>query len=291
MNVQKPTFFIIGAPKCGTTSLAKWLAGHPEIFMSAPKEPHYFNTDMANRNLPSWDEYISLFRNVGHEHKAVGEASTWYLYSLDAVAAIEQCFDAPRYIVMTRDPVEMAQSLYQHNVRHLHEDAESFEAAWALQEKRAEGKHISATCREPAFLKYQQACALGSMLERLLDTVPNHRVLHIPLEQIKENPQHEYLRTLRFLGVEDDSRRAFRAENEARMYKSRILQKALMIGGRMRAKMGIRKGFGLTRLNESKREKAELSSDFFQELREAFSEERHKLRRISEGNVQHDKGY
>lgn len=41
----KPNFFIVGAPKCGTTSLAHWLAGHPQVFMSPVKEPHFFNTD------------------------------------------------------------------------------------------------------------------------------------------------------------------------------------------------------------------------------------------------------
>ncbi|MDD9875087.1 MAG: sulfotransferase, partial [Gammaproteobacteria bacterium] len=43
MSAKKPNFFIIGAPKCGTTSLDAWLKSHPRIF-TAVKEPNYFNT-------------------------------------------------------------------------------------------------------------------------------------------------------------------------------------------------------------------------------------------------------
>ena len=42
----KPDFFIIGAPKCGTTALATYLAEHPNIQLSDPKEPHYFCKDL-----------------------------------------------------------------------------------------------------------------------------------------------------------------------------------------------------------------------------------------------------
>ena len=277
-----PNFFIIGAPKCGTTTVAKWLSEHQEIFMSKPKEPHYFNTDMCNRNITSWNEYVSLFDRVKYVHKAIGEASTWYLYSMDAVPSIEKTFSNPRYIVMSREPVHMAQSLYFHNVRHLHEDAGSFAKAWALQEKRLQGKKIPKTCREPAFLQYQRACAIGSMVQRILNFVPKSRILHIRLETLKEKPQQEYLRTLNFLGVGYDNRYEFLAENEARMYKNRVLQRLLMLGGRLRSKIGIRKGFGLTQLNEVQREKICLSSSLQQELEDIFCEEKNKLRRIIE---------
>ncbi|CAN5138666.1 hypothetical protein BH20ACT5_BH20ACT5_07850 [soil metagenome] len=40
-----PELYLIGAPKCGTTSLAGWLAGHPEVYFSVPKEPFYWASD------------------------------------------------------------------------------------------------------------------------------------------------------------------------------------------------------------------------------------------------------
>lgn len=98
--MKEPNFFIIGAPKCGTTSLAHWLAQHPEVFMSPVKEPHYFSTDFP---LTSWrdpDDYHSLFEGADTHHKAVGEASVWYLRSREAVPQIEAHYPGARYIVM-----------------------------------------------------------------------------------------------------------------------------------------------------------------------------------------------
>ena len=85
--VRKPNFFIIGAPKCGTTSLATWLSGHPNVFMSAVKEPHFFNTD-DRRFISTLEAYENLFRAASSDHCAVGEASVWYLSSTEAVRNI-----------------------------------------------------------------------------------------------------------------------------------------------------------------------------------------------------------
>ena len=58
---RKPNFFILGAPKCGTTSVAYWLRDHDNVFVSDPKEPHYFNTDSDFHDVFSLDQYEALF--------------------------------------------------------------------------------------------------------------------------------------------------------------------------------------------------------------------------------------
>ena len=83
-----PNFFILGAPKCGTTSLASWLSDHPHIFIPPIKEPHYFNTDDQHRNIRRRLDYEKLFRGVTEKHIGVGEASVWYLSSEVAVRNI-----------------------------------------------------------------------------------------------------------------------------------------------------------------------------------------------------------
>lgn len=128
----RPNFFIIGAPKCGTTSLDNWLGAHPAVFLSPMKEPHYLSTDLANRSVTNAAQYEKLFQNVSDVHIAVGEASTWYLYSINAVSNIELAYPDARYIVITRNPVDMAHSLYHHNLRVLREDRATFEEAWSL---------------------------------------------------------------------------------------------------------------------------------------------------------------
>ena len=62
--MRSPDFFIVGGPKCGTTSLAAWLGEHPKVFMSSYKEPHYFNTD-DKRVVDTLDYYRSLFFGCG----------------------------------------------------------------------------------------------------------------------------------------------------------------------------------------------------------------------------------
>lgn len=282
MSGRYPNFFIFGAPKCGTTTLAKWLADHPEIFMCVPKEPHFFNTDMCNRGISSDSQYKNLFANTKAQQVAVGEASTWYLYSSDAVRNIEQLSDSPKYIVMVRDPIAMVQSLYHHNLRHLHEDAPTFEQAWRLQQERSLGKNIPTACADANFLQYKKACLLGEQVSRLLNFVPTSRVLIIDLRDLNKNPQGQYRRVLDFLGVADDGRDDFSRENEAREARNIFLQRFLMFGGRVRRAFGIRKGFGLLKLNERKISKVALSESLLDELRSEFAEDRKKLKEIIE---------
>ena len=61
MKQLKPNFFIIGAPKCGTTSLSVYLSEHQEIVMSHPKEPHYFSTDIENGRMTDQSKYLACF--------------------------------------------------------------------------------------------------------------------------------------------------------------------------------------------------------------------------------------
>jgi hypothetical protein len=85
----KPNFLILGAPKCGTTSLATWLADHPNVYFSPIKEPGFFSTDVGNQLVKNPEVYARLFDGAGPEHLAVGEASTSYLISKVAVPTIE----------------------------------------------------------------------------------------------------------------------------------------------------------------------------------------------------------
>lgn len=79
---RRPDFYVIGAPKCGTTSLYHVLRQHPDVFMSRRKEPHFF-TDPDH--LPSSydrmgvEAYLELFSNAPSDAVA-GEASVTYLF-------------------------------------------------------------------------------------------------------------------------------------------------------------------------------------------------------------------
>ena len=79
----KPDFFIVGAPKCGTTSLYYYLRQHPQIFMPDYKEPHFFGKDLnkiSDEFIYDEIKYLDLFKDAKPDQK-IGEASTFYLYS------------------------------------------------------------------------------------------------------------------------------------------------------------------------------------------------------------------
>ena len=79
-NVQIPNFFIIGAPKCGTTALSEYLRKHPDIYFSYPKESNFFNDDFSDkyRKTKKFDIYLNQFFYNSKGYKAVGEGTVWY---------------------------------------------------------------------------------------------------------------------------------------------------------------------------------------------------------------------
>jgi len=143
----KPNFFILGAPKCGTTSVAVLLSEHPHIYMPQ-KEPHFFNTD-HRRFLNSLEGYERLFARADARHRAVGEASVWYLSSASAVKNILDYAPEAKFIVMLRNPVEMAPSLHEEQVFTGRENVTDFAKAWALQDVRRRGHQLPVMVVEP----------------------------------------------------------------------------------------------------------------------------------------------
>jgi len=231
-----PNFFLIGAPKCGTTSLAAWLAEHPNIYMSPIKEPFYFSKDIGNCWPYGWEAYVRLFRGAGSQHRAVGEASTTYLFSRVAVPSIEEVVSGARYIVMVRNPVDMAYSLHEQQLRSFNENIEDFWQAWQLAPKRRAGERVPPGCKDPVLLDYPAWCRLGEQMERLFRIVSRERVLVLVLDDVKENPRREYLRVLEFLDVPDDGRQEFPVFNPAREWRSPRIGRAIRALARFVAK-------------------------------------------------------
>jgi hypothetical protein len=145
-NMTLPNFLIIGAAKSGTSSLYRYLKQHPDIFMSPIKEPHYFSFDseskMTNgpgdpirKAITDFDQYVALFDSVKDE-KAIGEASTSYLYRPEAPQRIHNLLTDVKLIAILRNPVERAFSAYMHVVRDEREKASTFSEALELESKR-----------------------------------------------------------------------------------------------------------------------------------------------------------
>ncbi len=143
-----PNFFVVGAAKAGTTSFYAGLHHHPDVFMAYPKEPHHFTQVNPPHEL-RWhfegytdrQRYLRLFEGR-RGSKAIGEASTSYLWHPQVARRIHRQVPDARIIISLRDPVERAYSHYLMHVREgiqnlsfydaLLEDMERTEEAWAI---------------------------------------------------------------------------------------------------------------------------------------------------------------
>lgn len=108
-SVNRPNFFVIGAAKCGTTSMCTLLGQHPDVFMSDPMEIHYFGREDPEKTR-SW--YMSHFQDVEDE-SAVGEGSTSYTHPhiIEACASeIATAVPDARLIYMVRHPIRRLES-------------------------------------------------------------------------------------------------------------------------------------------------------------------------------------
>jgi hypothetical protein len=137
--MKKPNFFIVGAAKAGTSSLWGYLNEHPEIFMSQKKEPGFFCDQWPGPK--DIERYFTLFEEATESHNRVGEASTCYLSCPHTAANLARYCEAhgishPKIIVVLRNPVDRAYSLYNWQVQEGYEYAGSFEKAVALEESR-----------------------------------------------------------------------------------------------------------------------------------------------------------
>jgi len=212
-DMKLPDFFIVGAPKCGTTALASYLRAHPRIFLSPVKEPNYFCLDAPGlRVVDRPDSYGRLFASARPDQRS-GEASTAYLFSRAAVPAILDSNPAARIIVLVRDPLEMVLSHHSQKLYSFEENEPDFETAWRLSGERARGRKVAADCRAPKYLDYRAIGRLGEQVRRLKTLVPGSQLHTIVFDDLRADPGAVYRDTLAFLGVAADGRDAFPVVN------------------------------------------------------------------------------
>jgi len=250
--MNKPNFFIIGAPKCGTTSLASWLENHPQVCMGYVKEPNYFNTDIHTPNRMSEDEYLKLFNKCdGTKVKCIGEASTRYLYSKVASKNILSFDKNAKLIVMLRNPVDMIYSLHNHLVYLGVEQFEDFGDAWGYKDLREKGWGIIDGCSDPDSLAYGQIGKFGEQLERLFEVVPDSQVLVIIFDDLIAHPENVYNQVTEFLRIEKKLNHDYPVLNKSMAKKLPFISHMVNWLGSTKEKWGIKKGWGvLAKVNQ-----------------------------------------
>lgn len=190
-----PNFFIVGAPKAGTTSLYKYLKNIPGIYMSPVKEPHYFSTNfpkISNRK-PMHDKntYLKLFEN-SKGAKIVGEASTNYLSDEKTPQLIYEVVPNAKIVIMLRDPIERTYSDYFHHFRYNLETL-SFHKRINKLIKTKDQKNTH---------RYLRCSLYSQEIHRYLKKFGTQNVKVIISENLGIDPLKSLQEVLTFLGIE-----------------------------------------------------------------------------------------
>ena len=221
--MKGPNFFIIGAPKCGTSSLANTLRWHANIYVPLEFEPQYFCTDFLSIADYTPESYLQLFDGVTEKHQAAGEKSVIYLYSKVAIKNILDFDPKARLILMLRNPVDLVYSWHSQLYYSFLEDIADFSTAWNMQETRQQGKNIPARCPVPFALQYREIGLLAKYTKRLFATAPREQIKIIFMEDVHADVDKVYRDTLEFLNVNYEPRRDPRKLNVNKRHRSRWL--------------------------------------------------------------------
>lgn len=177
-----PDFVIVGAPKCGTTTLYQYLLRHSDIFMSTPKEMSFFSKPEVFARGFTW--YTALF-DPARDDQLCGEASTTYARwptHQGTAERLKAAIPDARLIYLVRNPVDRVYSFYAHRMR---------------EEVTAE--------IEPFLADTPEAIHSGlymSQIEELLRHFPREQLHVMLLDDLKACPQTQIEGVLQFLGLD-----------------------------------------------------------------------------------------
>ena len=301
--MNRPNFFIIGAPKSGTSALAQYLSEHPAVFFSAPKELHFWDNDHAGardvHGIPDLNSYLQRFSPANpDQHRLIGEGSTTYFQSREAVRAIREFQPDARFIVMLRNPVEVAHGMHGELLLHGHEDVQDFEQAWRLQQVRSAGEQLPASRFFRHQLQYRDVATFAPQLERFFSLVPANQRRVIIFDDFTRNTADVYRSILRFLDLPDDNRHSFPKVNPARAYRLGLIGKLYHnppqmlepVIGPIRRRIAASSG-GLKELLRKavteNRARSRLSAEFEAEVRDAFRDDITEISRLLGRDLSH----
>jgi hypothetical protein len=197
---KKPNFFIVGAPKAGTTSLYYNLQQHPDIFLSDPKETNFFsykeiegqNLYYRAPNISTFSKYKALFNKVNDE-KIIGEASVSYLYYKPVAERIHSFNPEAKIVILLRNPTYRAYSHYLMDHRLGLIDIPFEDVIF----KKRDHKYLH--------LYYQQYVKLGlyeKQIARYLDYFGDDVKIYL-MKELQENAKELLMNLFQFLNIKE----------------------------------------------------------------------------------------
>ncbi|HEX2316829.1 MAG TPA: sulfotransferase domain-containing protein [Thermomonospora sp.] len=207
-----PGFLIVGAQRCGTTSMYRTLDQHPALLKALlHKGVHYFDTSYE-RGLSWYRGHFPLLATASRLERRLGvrplafESAPYYAFHPLAGERIARDLPDVKLLMLVRDPVERAYSAHSHE-RGRGFETEPFERALELEEERLAGE-AERIAADPAYRSHSHQhhgyLARGryiEQLERLEKLVGRDRIHVVDSHEFFTDPEPVYDEVLRFLGV------------------------------------------------------------------------------------------
>jgi hypothetical protein len=219
-----PGFLIVGAQRCGTTSMYRALSQHPSVLKAVlHKGVHYF--DIAyDRDLSWYRAHFPLLVRARGVERATGvpavtfESSPYYMFHPLAAERIARDLPGVRLLVLVRDPVERAYSAHAHELARGYE-TEPFERALELEDARLAGEQ-ERIIDEPGYCShchrhyaYRSRGKYIEQLERLESLFGRERIHVVDSGDFFSDPEATYEAVLSFLGLPPGGTPVFRHDN------------------------------------------------------------------------------
>jgi hypothetical protein len=213
-----PSFVIIGGQRCGTTTLFKALAAHPQVLRPpVDKGTDYYSLYYA-LDASGYRSRMPLARGAGSPRKAF-EACTYYMFHPFAVERIAKDFPELKLVALLRNPVTRAYSAYKHEYARGFETESDFRRALELEDARLAGElermradieYESIPHRHHAYRRRGQ---YAEQVARVFEHFPRSQVHIMDSEVFFAEPSAEYRRLIDFLGLDRWEPRVFAVQN------------------------------------------------------------------------------
>jgi hypothetical protein len=260
-----PNFIIVGAPRCGTTSLAGYLADHPDVYVAGQKEVRYF--DHNYKRGASW--YRAQFKGAG-TRRLVGEATPNYMFDEGAIRRMAELLPDAKLIAILREPVARAYSDYWFR-RGRRGDDRSFEEAieQELRPGYTSSGHLPSALEASTYLP---------ALERICRYYPRSSLTVMLLEELNSAPEATFGSLCDFLGIDASvkSPRLGSAVNRTYRFRSRRLHLA-MLRYHLWRRLPFRLGYKLADWNSEPFTYPEMRPDTRARLRAMFADHNRDL--------------
>lgn len=228
----KPSFFVMGAQKAGTTTLHEWLCSQ-KVSLPEIKETHFFSSPEVYKRGYEW--YAEQFsKNKDEKTFSIGEVDPDYMFFPDASLRIKSMIDNPKIVIILREPLSRAYSHYLMTLRRGYETL-SFSDALAVEEKR---------CLQSGFnLSHFSYIRRGLYLNQILalkKTFPSSLMLFVKYDDLfaSSTSQLEFEKIGKFIGLNMSQAKLFQKKVNAAgkprsvvlrdfIYKPSLLKKCL----------------------------------------------------------------